>query len=380
MNPSRIYVEVDLSAICSNVKRVMENVGKNVKVMAVIKTDAYGHGAVDVAKALRKIGVYAFAVATIDEATQLREAGIDNPILILGYVFEPDFDKVFSEDITTTVFSEENARTLSEAAKKAGKIAKVHIKLDTGMGRIGFIPSEESAKEIENIFAMPNLDVEGVFSHFSTADESDKSFTLKQAKIFDEFVALLESKGLNFRIKHICNSAGIIDLAERDKPNFKYDMVRSGIMTYGLYPSEDVNKEKIKLEPAMRLVSHIAYVKEVPAGFTVSYGKTFVTKRKTKIATIPVGYGDGYPRALSNKGKVLIGGKFAPIIGRVCMDQFMVDVTEIENVKQGDEVVLVGTQGEKALTVEEVSELAGTFNYEFICGINKRVPRVYVGD
>ena len=380
MNPSRIYVEVDLSAICNNVKRVMENVGENVKVMAVIKTDAYGHGAVDVAKALRKIGVYAFAVATIDEATQLREAGIDNPILILGYVFEPDFDKVFSEDITTTVFSEENARTLSEAAKKAGKIAKVHIKLDTGMGRIGFIPSEESAREIENIFAMPNLDVEGVFSHFSTADEADKSFTLKQAKIFDEFVELLESKGLKFRIKHICNSAGIIDLAERDKPNFKYDMVRSGIMTYGLYPSEDVNKAKIKLEPAMRLVSHIAYVKEVPAGFTVSYGKTFVTKRKTKIATIPVGYGDGYPRALSNKGKVIIGEKFAPIIGRVCMDQFMVDVTEIENVKQGDEVILVGTQGEKTLTVEEVSELAGTFNYEFICGINKRVPRVYVGE
>ena len=379
MKPSRIYVEVDLSAICENVENVMHIVGKDTKVMAVIKTDAYGHGSVSVAKALDRIGVYAFAVATIDEAVELREAGIKNPILILGYVFEPDFEKVFENDITTTVFSADNALVLSKAAAGYGKKAKVHIKLDTGMGRIGFIPGEESAEEIEKIFSMPNLDVEGIFTHFSTADEEDKEYTLKQEKKFDDFVKLLEKRGMHFKIKHVCNSAAIIDMVKNDKADFKYDMVRSGIMTYGLYPSEEVNKSNIELKPALSLISHVAYVKTVGKGFAVSYGATYVTDKETKIATIPVGYGDGYPRALSNKGRVLINGKSAPIIGRVCMDQFMVDVTDIPDVSQGDEVVLVGKQGSEHITVEEVADLAGSFNYEFICGINKRVPRVYIG-
>ncbi len=386
MNPSRVYVNVDLDAICRNVQAAMDRVGPDVKMMAVIKTDGYGHGAVPIAKALNKIDVYAYAIATIDEAVELRGAGIDNPLLILGHVFENDLKAALECDVTLTVFAIDNARTISKVAGELGKTAKVHIKLDTGMGRLGFLPNEESAKEIAEIFSMPNIEVEGVFSHFATADETDKTFAYEQAKKYGEFVELLESRGMKFVVKHLCNSAGIIDLSRENGKmlsdnanNVKYNMVRSGIMTYGLYPSEEVEKDNVLLEPALSLISHIAFVKEVGSGFAVSYGSTYVTSGKTKIATIPVGYGDGYPRSLSNKGRVLIGGEYAPIIGRVCMDQFMVDVTHIPNVKQGDEVVLVGSQGDKRISVEEVADLAGSFNYEFVCGINKRVPRIYEG-
>lgn len=376
MNPSRVYVNIDLNAICKNVKNAMDRVGSDVKMMAVIKTDGYGHGAVPIAKALNEIGVYAYAIATIDEAVELRGAGVKNPLLILGHVFENDLKSALECDVTLTVFAKENALVISRIAGEMGKTAKIHIKLDTGMGRLGFLPNEESAKEISEIFSMPNIEVEGIFSHFATADETDKTFAYEQAKKYGEFVALLESRGMKFPLKHLCNSAGIIDLADG---GVKYNMVRSGIMTYGLYPSEEVEKDKVELYPALSLISHVAFVKEVDSGFAVSYGATYVTDKTTRIATIPVGYGDGYPRALSNKGRVLIGGEYAPIIGRVCMDQFMVDVTDITNVKQGDEVVLVGTQGDKRISVEEVADLAGSFNYEFVCGINKRVPRVYEG-
>lgn len=374
MNPSRVYVRVDLSAICQNVKNAMARVSKDVKVMAVIKTDAYGHGAVAVAHALDGIGVYSFAVATIDEAVELRNGGIRNPILILGYVFEGDLQTVLDYDITTTVFSAENARELSKIAVTSGKTANVHIKLDTGMGRIGFIPSDESANEIKEIFDMPGIHVDGIFSHLARADEADKTSAKAQAELFSGFVSELESRGMSFNTKHICNSAGIIEDFGFD--NY-YDMVRCGIMLYGLYPSEEVSKTNVELKPALSLVSHVAYVKEVGEGFTVSYGSTFVTDRPTKIATIPVGYGDGYPRLLSNRGRVLINGEFAKIIGRVCMDQFMVDVTGVENVSQGSEVVLIGRQGNNEISAEEIASLAGTINYEIVCGINKRVPRIY---
>ena len=381
MNPSRVYVNVDLDAICKNVQKAMDRVGPDVKMMAVIKTDGYGHGAVPIAKALNKIGVYAYAIATIDEAVELRDAGVENPLLILGHVFENDLKAALECDVTLTVFAVENARVISKVAGEMGKIAKVHLKLDTGMGRLGFLPCDESAEEIAEIFEMPNIEVEGVFSHFATADETDKTFANIQAKKYGEFVELLESRGMKFALKHLCNSAGIIDLSgDRDNTcDVKYNMVRSGIMTYGLYPSEEVAKGNVELKPALSLISHVAFVKEVDSGFSVSYGSTYVTSGKTKIATIPVGYGDGYPRSLSNKGRVLIGGEYAPIIGRVCMDQFMVDVTHIPNVKQGDEVVLVGSQGDRRISVEEVADLAGSFNYEFVCGINKRVPRIYEG-
>lgn len=372
MNPSRIFCAVDLDAICSNVKNIMKKIGDDVAVMAVVKTDAYGHGAVAVSHALSRIGVDSFAVATIDEATELRNSGIQNPILILGYVFPNDLQAVLDYNIITTVFSFDSAKIISEYASKRGKKAKIHIKLDTGMGRIGFIPSEESIHEIEKIFSLPNIEVDGIFTHFACADERDKTSAHKQAKLFTDFVKELESRGMSFERKHICNSAGIMEL-----PDCYYNMVRCGIITYGLYPSDEVEKANLDLTPALELKSHVAYVKEVDAGFAVSYGSTYVTTGKTKIATIPVGYGDGYPRLLSNTGRVLVRGEYAPIIGRVCMDQFMVDVTDIEDVSQGDEVVLIGRQGENQIPVEEIAALANTINYEIVCGINKRVPRIY---
>lgn len=371
MNPSRVYVGVDLAAITSNVENIKDKVGPDVKVMAVIKTDGYGHGAVAIAHALNDTGVHSFAVATIDEARELRSSGIRNPILILGYVFPNDLQDVIDYNITSTVFSYESAKMISDYAAERGKTAKIHIKLDTGMGRIGFIPCRESVEEIKRIFSLPNIEVEGVFSHFAKADEADLGPAKEQAKLFENFVNELEAAGCRFAIKHICNSAGVLALNEN------YDnMVRAGIIIYGLLPSAEV-KCDIALKPALELVSHVAYVKEVGAGFTVSYGSTYTTTGDTKIATIPVGYGDGFPRSLSGKGRVIINGCYAPIIGRVCMDQFMVDVTDVPDVRQGDEVKLIGRQGDCEITVDEIAGIAGTINYEIVCGINKRVPRIY---
>ena len=372
--PARVYAEINLDAICQNVQNAMDKVGKDTKMMAIIKTDAYGHGAVPVAKALKEIGTYAFGVATVEEAVQLRRAGIENPILILGYVFPADYKLLIENDIMHAVFQYETAKALSEKAASLSKTVKIHIKLDTGMGRIGMQPTEESLAEIEKIAALPNIEIDGIFTHFACADEADKTSCNRQKEKYLDFVQKLDACGIHIPIKHMCNSAGIIEFSD----NF-LNMTRSGIMTYGLYPSEEVNKANLKLHPALQLKSHVAFVKTVGKGFTVSYGSTYVTeKEKTVIATVPVGYGDGYPRALSNKGKVLIHGQYAPIVGRVCMDQFMVDVTDIPNVQQGDEVTLVGTDGDKRISVEEVADNAYSFNYEFCCGINKRVPRVYI--
>ncbi len=372
--PARVYAEINLDAICKNIQNAMEKVGKDTKLMAIIKTDAYGHGAVPVARALAQIGTYAFGVATVEEAVQLRQAGLQNPILILGYVFPADYERLIENDIMHAVFQYETAKVLSEKAVALGKTVKIHIKLDTGMGRIGMQPTEESLLEIEKIAALKNLEVNGIFTHFACADEADKTSCNRQKEKYLDFVQKLDARGVQIPIKHMCNSAGIIEF----DGNF-LNMVRSGIMTYGLYPSEEVNKANFQLHPALQLKSHVAYVKTVGKGFTVSYGSTYVTdKDATVIATVPVGYGDGYPRALSNKGKVLIHGQTAPIVGRVCMDQFMVDVTDIPNVKQGDTVTLVGTDGGCCISVEDVADNAFSFNYEFCCGINKRVPRVYI--
>ncbi|MGN0559868.1 MAG: alanine racemase, partial [Candidatus Fimenecus sp.] len=367
--PARVYAEINLDAICQNVQNAMDKVGKDTKMMAIIKTDAYGHGAVPVAKALKEIGTYAFGVATVEEAVQLRRAGIENPILILGYVFPADYELLIENDIMHAVFQYETAKALSEKAASLSKTVKIHIKLDTGMGRIGMQPTEESLAEIEKIAALPNIEIDGIFTHFACADEADKTSCNRQKEKYLDFVQKLDACGIHIPIKHMCNSAGIIEFSD----NF-LNMTRSGIMTYGLYPSEEVNKANLELHPALQLKSHMAFVKTVGKGFTVSYGSTYTTdKENTVIATVPVGYGDGYPRALSNKGKVLIHGQYAPIVGRVCMDQFMVDVTDIPNVQQGDEVTLVGTDGDKRISVEEVADNAYSFNYEFCCGINKRV-------
>ena len=371
----RVYAAIDLDAICHNISEIKNIVGTDTKIMPVIKADGYGHGAVPVAKALNKIGVDGFAVAIIEEGIALRKQGITKPILILGYTSEYQYASLIQHEIEQTVFSYDMAEAISKFAVTMKKDANIHIKVDTGMNRIGFKPTEESVSQVERIQKLPNIKIQGIFTHFACADEEDKTSARHQKELFDQFVRSLEDKGIEIPVKHVSNSAAIMDLCD-----CRMDMVRSGIITYGLYPSEEVDKSAIDLWPALSLISHVIHVKEVEPGEGVSYGSTFVTERKTKIATIPVGYADGYPRALSSKGRVIIRGQYAPIIGRICMDQFMVDVTDIEGVCVMDQVTLVGTDGDKNISVEEAANLAGSFNYEFVCGIGKRVPRVYFQD
>lgn len=368
MYPSRVYAKIDLDAICDNITAVKAAVGEQVAVYAVIKANAYGHGALQVAKALKK-EVAGFCVATAEEALSLRDAGIKTPILILGYIFPGSSEALIMEDITLTVFDYETAETLSIMAGRLGKSVKVHIKVDTGMGRIGFLPNEDSLAEIMRIAALPNLEIEGLFSHFARADETDKTSAKAQLKAFSDFADALERAGVHVPMLHLCNSAGITEM-----PDARFNMVRCGIATYGLYPSDEVDRSKVKLTPAMSLHAKVTFVKTVPAGTPVSYGSTFVTERETTIATIPIGYADGYPRSLSGRGYMMIHGQKAPVLGRVCMDQLMVDVTDIEGVKRGDEVIVMG----EGVDTETVARLSDRLHYELICDIGVRVPRVYV--
>lgn len=370
---NRVYLKIDLDAICSNIKAVMDKVGDKTQVMAVVKADAYGHGAIEVAKALSEIGTDCFSVATVGEALALRRAGITKPIMILDFVFPNQFETIIRNDIILTVFQYDIAKQLNVAAGEMGTTAHIHIKVDTGMGRIGYIPCSESVDEICRIAQLPNIEIDGIFTHFACADMSDKTSMHKQEKLFNDFVDEVEARGVKIPVKHICNSAAIID-----KDDGFMDMVRSGIVTYGLYPSDEVNKDKLKVKPAMELRSVVINVKTIHEGSTVGYGSTYVAQKPTVIATIPVGYADGYPRMLSNKGDVLIHGKRARIVGRVCMDQFMVDVTDIPDVSTGDSVTLIGRDGDETITCDEIGEISGRFNYEFLCCITRRVPRVYI--
>lgn len=367
----RTYAKIDLDAIEHNILEVKKRIEKGVKVLAVIKADGYGHGATVLGEFLKNQVDY-YGVATIEEAKELRDNGIELPILILGYTSPSQYIELVKNDITQTIYSLEMAKEISNAAKLCKKAAKIHIALDTGMTRIGLEPNEAGIIELQKIFSLSNVVVEGLFTHFSCADETDKAYSKLQMERYDNFINLLDERSINIPIKHICNSAGIMEFNHH-----RFDMVRSGIITYGLYPSEEVNKSAIKLKPALEWKAHVVNIKTVDEGCGVSYGKTYITKRKTKIATISVGYADGYPRALSSKGRVLISGEYAPIIGRVCMDQMMVDVTHIDNVEIEDEVILVGKDKDKSISVEELAYLAGSFNYEFVCGICKRVKRIY---
>ena len=371
---SRVYARIDLDAIAYNMEQMKQNLSPNTKMMAVIKADGYGHGAVQIADMLEGVDyIWGFAVATLDEAVVLRTEGIKKPILVLGCVFPDQYMAMLKHDIRMNVYTEEMAEAISQMAAREGMTAYMHIKLDTGMARLGFDISENSVAAIERISKMKNVKMEGIFTHFAKADETDKSFTQKQMKDFSRMVDKLKEKNVSFQYEHCANSAAIIDVKDAN-----YDLVRAGISTYGLYPSEEVKKENVKLKPALVLKSHVAFVKEIEEGTAISYGGTFVSKEKMRIATIPVGYADGYPRNLSNTGFVLIRGKKAPIVGRVCMDQFMVDVTHIEGTSFGDKVTLIGTDGNETITVEDLSELTGRFNYEFVCDLGKRIPRVYV--
>ncbi len=367
----RVYADINLDAIVHNVSALMALTNQGTKGLAVVKADGYGHGDVAVSKAVYN-QVYGYAVATLDEAVNLRENGIDKPILILGYVNPDEYEALVQNEIDATVFDYETAKELDEVAKKVGKKALCNIKVDTGMHRIGLTPDAAGIDIVKKIKQLEHVDARGIFTHFATADETDKVHANRQFTLFRTFVDDLKAQGVTFEICHCANSAAIIDM-----PKVQMDMVRLGIAMYGMYPSDEVNQKKVVLHPAIELKSHITMVKTLQAGERIGYGGTYTTTQKTVVATVSVGYGDGYPRALSSKGYVLIHGKRAAIIGRVCMDQMMVDVTQIAEAQRGDVVTLVGTDGTECITVEEIAELAGTFNYEFVCDLGKRIPRNY---
>lgn len=371
---SRIQAEIDLDAMTYNLEHIKKNLAPGTQVIAVLKADGYGHGAVPLARRIQKDPeIWGIAVATVEEGEELRNAGITKPILILGYTYQEDYQKIVKLDFRPAVFKLSMAKELSKAALEAGKTLKIHIKIDTGMTRIGYRDVKKDVPEILEISKLPGLEIEGIFTHFARADEADKTPALVQYEKFQEFIRALEQEGLHIPMKHCSNSAGIIRMQEAN-----LDAVRAGIILYGLYPSKEVEREPVPLKPLMSLRSHIAYIKTVEPGAEISYGGIFTTVRETRVATIPVGYADGYPRGLSNKGSVLIRGKRAPILGRVCMDQFMVDVTDIPEAEELDQVTLLGKDGEDCITMEELGELSGRFNYEFACCISKRVPRVYL--
>ena len=371
----RVYATVNLDAIYKNVANLKANTKENTKVIAVIKTDGYGHGAVPVARTIDEL-VDGYAVATIDEGVNLRKNGLTKPICILGYTHESQFDRAVKYDIRPAIIELDSAKKLSDIAVREGKKAKIHIAIDTGMSRIGFQIKEESVDIIEKISKLEGIEIEGIFTHFFASDEQDKNSAYEQYNKFCDINKKLKDRGLDIKVKHCSNSAAIIDMQD-----VNMDCVRAGIAMYGMYPSDEVNKQKVKLYPAMELKSHVVYVKDIEAGTGVSYGATFVSDKKMRIATIPVGYGDGYRRSLSGKGSVIIKGMRAPILGRVCMDQFMVDVTYIPDVKAGDEVTLMGRDGNETISAEELADMAKeTFNYELVCDFGKRIPRVFYRD
>ena len=369
MSCDNTYVQIDLDAIRDNLLAVRDKCG--CRVMAVVKADAYGHGAVHVARHLRNHCTF-FGVSSVAEAMELRRAGIEHPILILGHTPVDGFPQVVSLNIRVAIFRMEDALALSREANRQGKTAYVHLAVDTGMNRIGFEPTAQSADLCAQISRLPGLSIEGLFSHFATADCADLSRAEAQARRFDAFYELLRLRGVEIPIRHMNNSAGLMNFSAQ------YDMVRSGIVTYGLYPSDEVHPGLLPLKPALSWYSRISHIKTLPAGQEISYGGTYVTTAPTRVATITVGYADGYYRSLSNRFYVLIRGKRAPILGRVCMDQMMVDVTGIPDVSLSDRVTLVGTDREETITVEQIAAQAGSFNYEFICSIGRRVPRIYI--
>jgi len=363
-----VWVEIDLAAIAHNVGEVRKKT--KAKIMAIVKANAYGHGAYQVAKTVLAAGADCLGVALLAEGLELRAKGITSPMLILGYTPKGSAELVVKNDITQTVFSFSQAQALSKAAQELGKTAKVHIKLDTGMNRIGF--GWDKTEQILPLFALAGLEVEGVFTHLAVSDIKDKSFTYEQLDKFGQGVARLEACGGKIPFKHAANSAAIIDV-----PEAHLDMVRPGIMLYGLAPSQDVDLGSVDLRPAMTFKAEVALVKKLPPGVTISYGRTYKTERETVVATLPLGYADGYTRLLSNRAEVLVKGRRAPLVGRICMDQCMIDVSDVPGVAEGDHVVLFGSDGDKILPVDELANTLGTINYELVCMVSERVPRIF---
>lgn len=368
-----VWAEINLDNLAHNIREVRRLTSKEALVTAVVKANGYGHGSVEIAQTFLDNGADRLAVAVLTEAIELRKGGITAPILIMGYTPTSLFEKVVEYDIIQTIYSYQDAKVLSDIAVKLNKKALIHIKIDSGMGRIGLLPNDDSIEEILRISKLPNIYIEGIFTHFAMADYLDKSHAMTQFKKFTWVIEKLEEKGLDIPIKHTSNSAAIIDL-----PEFNLNMVRAGIMIYGLKPSDEVKLDKVDLKPAMTLKARISHLKTVPKGTGISYGQIFVTERESKIATLPIGYADGFTRLLTEKAEVYVNGKRAKIVGKICMDQCMIDITDIEDVKIGDEVVLFGYGKEGYPHIDEVAEKLGTINYEIACMVGRRVPRVYI--
>ena len=384
MDASLVWAEIDLKAIARNVAELRRIAQPQSRLMAVVKANGYGHGAIEVAQCALKNGAVALGVARIEEGIQIREAGIQAPVLIFGYTLPQQAADLLEYDLKPCVYAAAAARKLAGAAASRGKKIQAHLKVDTGMGRLGQLPQNfytdnptaintAALEEALTIAGLEGLELEGIFTHFATADSSDKSYAEKQLHLFKNYLRRLRQAGFSPPVRHAANSAALIDM-----PQSHFDMVRPGIAIYGLYPSAEVQKNRVSLKPAMALKARIIHLKKVPAGFKVSYGSTYETRKPTTIATVPVGYADGLSRLLSSRGQMLVHGQRAPIIGRVCMDLTMLDVGSIENVQMGDEVVVFGRQGNEALTVDEMAALLDTINYEIVTGITARVPRVYL--
>ena len=367
-----VYAEIDLDAIAYNMKNI-KNLAPDKEVIAVVKAACYGHGALDVVPTLLENGASRLAVAVLTEGIELRNNNINAPIMLLGYTPLSLGDDLIKYDLEQTVYDLEYAKELSKIALSLNKKAKIHIAIDTGMGRIGFLPNEKAVKDVSEICSLKGLETLGIFTHFSTSDEEDKAYTLEQFKKFTDFNEKLSNLGIEIPLKHVSNSGAIMDM-----PETYLDAVRAGIILYGYYPSNEVNKKNLSLKPALTLKACITRVQEMDTDMYISYGRTFKTKRKSLIATLPIGYADGYSRLLSKNGKVIINGKFAPIVGRICMDQCMIDVTDIGDVKIGDEVILLGEEGNLKFNADNLAEIIGTINYEILCMLKYRIPRVYI--
>jgi len=365
------WAEIDLAVIQRNFTQIKGKAGK-ARVMAVVKADAYGHGMSEVARVCAQNGVDFFGVATVEEALELMECGYGVPILVLGYIPSAHARAIVKYGIRATVFNEGLAQAVAKEAQQQGLPGYIHIKMDTGMGRLGFNPNPEALETISRINRMPGLILEGIYTHFAVADWADKTYTYEQLNRFNDWITRLERCGIHIPIKHCSNSAGLIDLPEA----VDLDMVRAGIILYGLYPSAEVNRESLSITPAMRLKSRIASIKTVEPGHTVSYGRTYQCNQATQVATVPIGYADGFNRRLSNRVWGMVRGQKAPQIGTICMDQCMFDVTNIEGAQEGDEILLFG-RPQDGITADDLADIMGTINYEVVCSVSSRVPRLY---
>lgn len=370
---TRTWAEIDLDAIAYNLTNIRKITRPEAKIMCVVKADAYGHGFFEAAKTMHENGADAFAVATFEEAKLLRDKGFHEVILILGRVDTLFAKDMIKYDISATVFDLEFAKALSDAAVSMNKKARIHIKLDTGMSRIGFDCGMDGVEEIVKICSMPNIAAEGIFSHFACADEADRSMSDRQFSAFQKMIDALKARGITFEYAHICNSAGIMEF-----PEYHLTMVRPGIILYGCYPSEAVHKERLLLKPAMTVKARITRIDTKPAGTAISYGATFTTKKETKIATVSIGYADGYFRSLSDKAYMTVAGVKVPVVGRICMDQCMIDVSSVNNITVGDEVIVFGNGGDNSETAASLADSAGTINYEILCAVGNRTPRIYI--